>query len=92
MLAILWSIGRLDRYKIARSAAVLRIIYLTLALCVLTGIFLPDSRHPAGLVTALPVALLLNEYFNAPDRKKGSRTLAVILLLILIAERIACYV
>ncbi|MBR5019332.1 MAG: hypothetical protein IKX53_06815 [Bacteroidales bacterium] len=92
VLAILWSIGRLDRYKIARSAAVLRIIYLTLAFCVLIAVFLPDSRHPAGLVTALPVSLLLNEYICAPDRKKGSRTLAVILILILIAERIACYV
>ena len=92
LLAILWSVGRLDRYKISRSAAVLRIICLTIALCVLTAIFLPDSRHPAGLVTAMPVSLLLNEYLCAPDRKKGSRTLAVILILILVAERIACYV
>ena len=92
VLATLWSVGRLDRYKIARSAAVLRIIYLTLAFSVLTAVFLPDSRHPSGLVTALPIALLFNEYFNAPDRKKGSRTLAAILILILIAERIACFV
>lgn len=92
LLALLWSIGRLDRYKISRSAAVLRIIYLTLSLSLLTLIFLPDSRYPAGLATALPVSLLLNEYFGVPDRKKGSRMLAVILVLILVAERIACYV
>ena len=92
LLAILWSAGRLDRYKISRSAAVMRIIYLTLSISLLTLIFLPDSRYPAGLATALPVSLLLNEYFGVPDRKKGSRILAVILVLILIAERIACYV
>lgn len=92
LLAILWSIGRLDRYKISRSAAVIRIMLLTLALSILMLVFLPDNRHPSGLVTALPVSLLLNEYFTAPDRKRGSRTLALILILILIAERISCYV
>ena len=71
LLAILWSAGRLDRYKISRSAAVLRIIYLTLSISLLTLVFLPDSRYPVGLATALPVSLLLNEYFGVPDRKKG---------------------
>lgn len=92
LLAIIWSVGRLDRYKIARFAAVIRIIFLTLSICLLMLLFLPDSRHPSGLVTVLPVALLFNNYFGVPDRKKGDRTLVVILILVLIAERISCFI
>lgn len=93
LLAIIHALGRIDRYKIARSSAILRIIFLTVALCLLAALFCPD-RQPAGLITSLPVALLLNEYFGSSDHRRtaGSRTLAIILVLVLLAERIACFV
>ena len=56
------------------------------------GLFCPDNRYPAGLVTALPVSLLLNEYFGLANRKKGVWTLGFILLLVLLVERITYFV
>lgn len=92
VLALFRGAGRLDSYKIARSAAVIRIILLTLAICLLMGLFCPDNRYPAGLVTALPVSLLLNEYFGSANRKKGVWTLGIIFLLVLLVERITYFV
>ena len=94
LLAIIRALGRIDRYKISRSAAVIRIIFLTLAICVLTALFCRDGQAAAGLVTYLPVALILNEYFGSSDRQHtaGARTLAIILMLVLLVERITCFV
>lgn len=92
VLALISAVGRLDSYKIARSAAVIRIIILTLAISLLMGLFCPDNRYPAGLVTALPVSLLLNEYFGPANRQKGVWTLGFILLLVLLVERITYFV
>lgn len=94
LLAIIHALGRIDRYKIARSAAIIRIIFLTLALCLIAALFCTPGQHPAGLLTSLPVALILNEYFGASDRRSGagSRTLAIILILVLLVERISCFV
>ena len=94
LLAIIRALGRIDRYKISRSAAVIRIIFLTLAICVLTALFCRDGKAAAGLVTYLPVALILNEYFGSSDRQHtaGARTLAIILMLVLLVERITCFV
>lgn len=91
LLTLIRLLGRLNRYKIAHHAAISRIIFLTLAVCLLTAVFWPD-RRTAGLVTALPVSLLLNEYFGVSDRRKGARTLAVILIFILIAERLTYFI
>ena len=94
LLAIIRALGRIDRYKISRSAAVIRIIFLTLAICVLTALFCRDGQAAAGLVTYLPAALILNEYFGSSDRQHtaGARTLAIILMLVLLVERITCFV
>lgn len=92
LLAILSAARRLDSYKIARSAGVIRIIFLTLAICLLMAVFCPDNRLPAGLITALPVSLLLNEYFGPVNRKKGAWTLGTILILVLLVERITYFV
>ena len=94
LLAIIRALGRIDRYKISRSAAVIRIIFLTLAICVLTALFCRDGQAAAGLVTYLPVALILNEYFGSSDQQHtaGARTLAIILMLVLLVERITCFV
>ena len=92
ILAVIRIIGRLDSYKIAQFHACLRLIILTLALCVLTLLFFANPGIPSGLLTVLPVAPLLGEYFCHPVREKGTGTLALILILLLVVERISCFV
>ena len=92
VLAAIHILRRLTRYRTAQYRAFLRLLVLTLALAVLNLVFLADSRQPLGLLSLLPAALLLNEYFRDRDTEKGAGLLAVILALILIVERISCFV
>ncbi|MBR0222961.1 MAG: hypothetical protein IJL93_01660 [Bacteroidales bacterium] len=90
LLAAVRALSRIGHYKIARSAAVFRIILLTLSFGALTVLFFPDGQ--AAPLMALPLALLLNEYFGTTDPGKGATTLAIILLLVLAAERVTYFV
>lgn len=92
VLAIIRAAKLLDRFKTAQYRAVIRIILLIPALCLLVLLFAPDCRFPGGLVTYLPVSLLLNDGLAAQGSGNRFPTLAVILFLILLAERIACFV
>lgn len=93
LLAIIQMLGRLDRYRTAQYRAVLRLIFLSLAIGVLALLFLSDGRLPAALITAIPVSLLLNDCIGeAEHRSKGMTTLLFILLLVLVAERITYFV
>ena len=91
IISILYTLKQLNSYKIAHYAAILRIIVLTFALSLLMLFFHPEGQ-PDGLVTALPVAMLLNEYFRRDGRKKESRLLGAVLGLVLLAERISLFV
>ena len=92
VLAAIHILRRLTRYRTAQYRAFLRLLVLTLALAVLNLVFLADSRQPLGLLSLLPAALLLNEYFRDRDTEKGAGLLAVILAIILIFDRISCFV
>ena len=92
VLAVIHILRRLTRYRTAQYHAFLRLLVLTLALVVLNLVFLSDSRQPFGLLTLLPVTLLLNEYFRDRNAEKGAGLLAVILALVLVVERITCFV
>lgn len=92
VLAVIHAIVRLNRYKTAQFHACVRLIILTLVLCLLTLLFFDRPGVPSGLVAALPAAPLLGEYFSRPARGKGIGTLAIVLILLLIAERVSCFV
>ncbi|MBR1539493.1 MAG: hypothetical protein IJ636_08325 [Bacteroidales bacterium] len=92
VLAVIHVAARLDRYKTAQSRACLRLILMTCVLCLVTVLFFNRPGIPSGLVTALPVAPLLAEYFSHHVRGKGTGTLAVILILLLLAERVSYFV
>ena len=92
-MAFIQLFRRMDRYRTAPYRAALRLLFLTLAIGLLVLLFLSDGSQPAGLVMALPVSMLLGDCFGQPEhRVKGLTTLIIILLVILVAERIACFV
>lgn len=84
--------SRLSTYKTSQFHACLRLIVLTLCLGVLALIFWGDTATPAGLMVMAPASLLLGLYFETTRNKKASRTLLVILTLILVFERISHFV
>lgn len=92
VLATVHVLGWLTRYRTAQYHAYLRLLVLTLALVLINALFLSDCRQPLGLVTLLPVALLLSEYFRNRGGEKHVWLLAVILMLVLVAERISLFV
>jgi len=91
-LAAIHVLKRLSRYRTSQFIAYVRLLVLTLALVLLNLLFLTDSSRPLGLLTLLPVALLINEYFRDQNEEKGSWILALILLLVLVVERISLFV
>ncbi len=92
LLAIVHVARRLDSYKTAQARACMRLMILTLSLSVLTLLFFSHPAIPSGLLTVLPVAPLLGEYFSHAVRGKGVGTLAIVLILLLIAERVSYFV
>lgn len=92
ILAILHVARRLDSYKTAQARACMRLMILTLALAVLSLLFFSRPDIPSALLTALPVAPLLGELFSHATRGKGLGTLAIVLILLLIAERVSSFV
>ena len=92
LLAIVHVARRLDSYKTAQARACMRLMILTLSLSVLTLLFYSHPAIPSGLLTILPVAPLLGEYFSHAVRGKGVGTLAIVLILLLIAERVSYFV
>ena len=91
ILAALHVLRWLTHYRTAQYHAFLRLLVLTLALALLGALFLSDSRQPLGLITLLPVTLLLSEYFRDRGGERRAWLLAVILMLVLIVERITCF-
>lgn len=92
ILAVFHVGARLDSYKTAQFHACLRLIILTLALSLLVLFFYFRPGLPSGLLTALPAAPLLGEYFSHAARNKRAGTLAIILGLVLAAERASFFV
>ena len=92
LVAMVRILSQLTTYKTSQYHACLRCIVLTLCLSVLTLLFWGDTATPAGLLLLLPVAPLLGLYFENARNKTASTTLLIILALILIAERVSCFV
>lgn len=92
VVAVIRVVRRLDSYKIAQFHACLRLIILSISLCVLTLLFFANPAIPSGLLTLIPVAPLLGEYLSHPVREKGTGLFALVLILLLVVERISCFV
>ncbi len=92
VLAIVRMLKRTHTYRTAQFRAMNRLILLTLLIALLALLFLSDGKQPAGLITTLPVALLLNDLLGHPDHRKGTFTLIITLILLLVAERISYFV
>ena len=91
ILAIIRMVARLNTYRTAHFRGAIRLLYLTLSIGILGILFLSDDC-PAGLITMLPVALLLDDLLGHPDHRKGTLTLLITLILVLVAERISYFV
>ena len=85
-------LGNLTRYRTVQYHALFRLLILSLSLGVLALLFTASGTLPFGLVVMLPVSLILNEYFRNPEIGHDIGTLGVVLLLVMLAERIAFYV
>ena len=90
LLAIISTIRRSGTYKIAQFRASVCLTVLTLSFSLLTLLFYLSSAVPGGMLTALPAAPLLSGWISRPGQKKGTRTLLLTTLLVLLIERIAC--
>lgn len=89
LLAIVSTVKRLGTYKIAQFRTSVRLIILTLAFSLLTLLFYHSSAVPAGMFTALPAAPLIGECLSRTADRKTTRTLTLIVVLVLLAERAA---
>ena len=93
VLAAIRILKRLDSYKISQYRAAIRLIIMTLSLCLLVLFFYADGDGiPSGLVTLLPVSLMLGEFTGPSRSRPAGRTMAAFLLLFLLAERISLFV
>ena len=90
--AIVRVLQRTHVYRTFQIRSMTRLILLTVFISALALLFLSDGKQPAGLITSLPVALLVNDLFIHPDHRKGTLTLVIILILVLVAERISYFV
>lgn len=83
--------GSFGRYKIVQYTAYTRILVFAAAIAAVVFIFIPGMAWPGCLLTAIPLSLMMNEYFSN-GAYSGSGTVAVAALLILLAERIQCFI
>ena len=89
LIAFIDIASKLNTYKIIQFLAFVRLIILTVALCVMTLLFAKDNHTSCALATYLPITLLLNEYLAAPGKGRTKTALAVAAILLLVAERIS---
>lgn len=100
ILAAVRILRRLDSYRISQYRASIRLIIMTISLCLLVVLFYAGGGAsgsvgggiPSGLVVLLPVSLMLGEYTGPSRSRPSGRTMAAFLLLFLLAERISCFV
>ena len=107
VLAAVRILRRLDSYRISQFRASIRLIVMTLSLCLIVAFFYAGGSPgdslgsaggsavggvPSGLVVLLPVSLMLGEYTGPSRSRPVGRTMAAFLLLFLLAERISCFV
>lgn len=91
LLSIASALKRLHTWKIAQSRATVCCITMLPACCLLVLLFYLTPSVPAGMLTALPLAPLLGQWLSRPEQKKTNRTLAFVLILVLLTERAACF-
>ncbi len=95
-VAAVFAIGHILRhlttYKTSQFKAAVRIVILTLAITLVALLFMPEGGKTAGILAAMPLSLLLNEYFRQPRHSPEVKTMAIVLILILITERISYFV
>ncbi len=83
--------GAFSRYKTVQYTAYSRILFYAAAITATAAVFIPTMSWPGCLLTAIPLSLIINEYFGN-GAHDGSGTMAAAALLILIAERIQCFI
>ena len=83
--------GSFSRYKTVQYTAYTRILFYAAAITAVAAVFIPSMAWPGCLLTAIPLSLMMNEYFGN-GAHDGSGTMAAAVLLILIAERIQCFI
>ena len=89
LMAVVHIVRHLNTYKTVQALSFVRLITLSAVLCLMMLLFPADNRTPCGLAVCLPVTLLLNEYFTAPGKRRAKVSLAVVLCLLLAAERVS---
>ena len=90
LLAIVHVAGRLGSYTTVQFHSYLRILVLMPFFLVFAVLFL--GGQPYEMVTAMPAALLIDEYAGQSGKKRLTALLLTILALLLAAERIFYYI
>ena len=89
--AFVYIVRHLTVYKTVQFLAYIRILVLTLAICLIALLFNEDGLVPYELIISIPITLLLGEYFINSGDRRGKNILIAILILMFIAERISLF-
>lgn len=89
LVALSHVVSHLNTYKTVQFLAFIRLIAMAAFLSLMALVFPADPHTPCGLLICLPVTLLLNEFFVAPDKRRGKAAVITAAALLFAAERVS---